>query len=52
MWTMWMFRSRPREFDGPFAMYWRKISLGRIPIVISAPMLRISGRTASDFLSA
>ena len=45
-----MLRSRPRVFDSPLAMYWRKISLGRIPIVISAPMLRISGNTASDLL--
>ena len=38
-----MLRSRPREFDVPFAMYWRKISRGRTPTVISAPMLRMSG---------
>ena len=28
-------------------MYWRKISRGRTPIVVSAPMLRMSGSTAS-----
>ena len=50
--TMWMFRSRPRELASPFAMYWRKISFGRTPIVISAPMLRMSGRTASVRSSA
>jgi len=51
-WTMWMLRSRPRELLVPFAMYWRKISSGRTPIAINAPMLRISGRIASRRLSA
>ena len=31
--TIWMLRSRPRELDSAFAMYWRKISFGRTPIV-------------------
>ena len=50
--TMWMLRSRPRELEVPFAMYWRKISSGRTPTVISAPMLRMSGSTASRRSSA
>ena len=50
--TMWMFRSRPRELEVPFAMYWRKISSGLTPTVMSAPMFRISGRIASRRSSA
>ncbi len=51
-WTMWMLRSRPREFDSPLAMYWRNISFGLTPIAVSAPMFLMSGRIASLFASA
>ena len=46
----WMFSSRPRVGESPFAMYWRMISSGCAPCTSIEPRLRMSGLRMSPAL--